>query len=268
MIKSVVISSANDAAVALAETIAGSEEAFVQQMNQRAAELGMEHTNFENVSGLDDDTVRHLISAEDIAIMSKALISHETVLNYTSIWMDSIRNGAFGLTNTNRLIRFYSGATGLKTGSTSKAKFCISATAKRDGLHLIAVIMGAPTRDIRNEMAKKLLDWGFANFALYRDEAESLGTLRVLGGAADQCSVKSIGFEKLLKKGQEKNVTAEVQLPESIPAPLREGDPVGKIVYRLDSNIIGESSIVSAGDVEKISFRGLFGRMLQMMLLS
>ncbi len=268
MIKSVVISSANDAAVALAETIAGSEEAFVRMMNERAASLGMEHTNFENVSGLDDDTVNHLISAEDIAIMSRALISHETILNYSSIWMDTIRDGAFGLTNTNRLIRFYSGATGLKTGSTSKAKFCISATAKRGDLHLIAVIMGSPTRDIRNEMAKKLLDWGFANFAMYKNEAASAGKVRVLGGVSETCTVEYGGFAKLLAKGSEKNVTAEIQLPDEIPAPVRAGDAVGKIVYRIGDEIIGEDTVTASETVEKISFWGLLGRIAQMMFLT
>ncbi|MGN1347111.1 MAG: D-alanyl-D-alanine carboxypeptidase family protein, partial [Eubacteriales bacterium] len=143
MLKCVIIASANDAAVALAEKVAGSEEAFVNRMNERAAELGMNNTHFENVTGLDDDTTKHLSSAYDIALMSRELLKHETITKYSTIWMDSIRDGAFGLTNTNRLIRFYNGATGLKTGSTSKAGFCISATAKRDGLHLIAVIMGA-----------------------------------------------------------------------------------------------------------------------------
>jgi len=167
LLKSVVIASANDAAVALAEFLMGSEEAFVKRMNERAKELGMENTNFENTNGLDDTAENHLISARDIATMSRELIKHEKILEYSSTWMDSIRNGEFGLTNTNRLIRFYSGANGLKTGSTSKAKFCISASAKRDGMQLIAVIMGSPTRDIRNECAKKLLDYGFANYGCY-----------------------------------------------------------------------------------------------------
>lgn len=268
MIKSVVISSANDAAVALAETIAGSEEAFVRMMNERAVALGMEHTNFENVSGLDDDTVNHLISAEDIAIMSRALIAHETILNYSSIWMDTIRDGAFGLTNTNRLIRFYNGATGLKTGSTSKAKFCISATAKRGELHLIAVIMGSPTRDIRNEMAKKLLDWGFANFAIYKNAAASAGTVRVVGGVAESCAVEYGKFAKLLTKGSEKSVTVEIQLPDEIPAPVCTGDPIGKIVYRIGDQIIGEDRVTAAESVEKISFWGLLSRIAQMMFLT
>lgn len=268
MLKSVVVSSANDAAVALAETIAGSEEAFVRLMNERAEELGMEHTNFENVTGLDDDTVNHKISAEDIAIMSRALIAHDAILNYSSIWMDTIRNGAFGLSNTNRLIRFYSGATGLKTGSTSKAKFCISATAKRGDLHLIAVIMGSPTRDVRNEMAKRLLDWGFANFALYKNEASAAGTVRVLGGISENCAVRYGDFAKLLPKGKEKSVTVEVQIPDEIPAPVRLGDKVGKIVYRLEDEIIGEDAVCAAETVEKISFWGLMSRVVQMMLLT
>ncbi|MBQ8914862.1 MAG: D-alanyl-D-alanine carboxypeptidase, partial [Clostridia bacterium] len=168
MLKSVVISSANDAAVALAEAVAGSEEAFVAKMNEKAAELSMKSTHFENVTGLDDDTKDHKMSAYDIAVASRELIcSHPSVLKYSSIWMDTIRGGEFGLSNTNRLIRFYKGATGLKTGSTSKAGFCISATAERDGMHLIAVIMGSETRDTRNEAAKKLLDHGFANYCIY-----------------------------------------------------------------------------------------------------
>ena len=154
MLKCVIIASANDAAVALAEKVAGSEEAFVARMNQRAAEIGMTNTHFENATGLDDDTVKHLTSAYDIALMSRELLKHELITKYSTIWMDTIRNGEFGLTNTNRLIRFYEGATGLKTGSTSKAGFCMSASAKRDGLHLIAVVMGAESRDIRNETAK------------------------------------------------------------------------------------------------------------------
>ena len=154
LLKGLIVSSANDAAVALAETIAGSEEAFVAKMNTRAQELGMKNTHFENTNGLDDTTENHVTSARDIALMTKELMTHEKVFDYTTIWMDTIRGGTFGLSNTNRLIRFYQGATGMKTGSTAKAKFCISATAERDGLSLIAVIMGSPTRDIRNALDK------------------------------------------------------------------------------------------------------------------
>lgn len=268
LLKSTVVSSANDAAVALGEFVAGSEEAFVRRMNERAAELGMEHTKFENATGLDDDTTAHLTSAEDIAIMSRELISHEKILEYTSIWMDTIRNGAFGLSNTNRLIRFYSGATGLKTGSTSKAKFCISATAKREGLHLIAVIMGSPTRDIRNAMATRLLDWGFANFAMYRNPGADAGRVKVLGGVAEDCGVMYGDYSRLMKKGSEKNVTYTVELPDTMAAPIAAGDVIGKIVYRCGDAVIDESDVIATESVDKISFWGLFARMLHIFTIS
>ena len=268
LLKSTVVSSANDAAVALGEFVAGSEEAFVRRMNERAAELGMEHTKFENATGLDDDTTAHLTSAEDIAIMSRELISHEKILEYTSIWMDTIRNGAFGLSNTNRLIRFYSGATGLKTGSTSKAKFCISATAKREGLHLIAVIMGSPTRDIRNAMATRLLDWGFANFAMYRNSGADAGRVKVLGGVAEDCGVMYGDYSRLMKKGSEKNVTYTVELPDTMAAPIAAGDVIGKIVYRCGDAVIDEGDVIATESVDKISFWGLFARMLHIFTIS
>ena len=268
LLKSTVVSSANDAAVALGEYVSGSEEAFVRRMNERAAELGMEHTKFENATGLDDDTTAHLTSAEDIAIMSRALLSHEKILEYTSIWMDTIRNGAFGLSNTNRLIRFYSGATGLKTGSTSKAKFCISATAKRDGLHLIAVIMGSPTRDVRNAMATRLLDWGFANFAMYRNPGADAGRIKVLGGVAEDCGVLYGDYSRLMKKGSEKNVTYTVELPDTVAAPITAGDVIGKIVYRCGDTVIDECDVTASESVDKISFWGLFARMLHIFSIS
>lgn len=267
LLKSVVVSSANDAAVALAETVAGSEEAFVSMMNSRAAELGMEHSHFENVTGLDDDTVAHLTSAADIAIMSRALMQHETIFQYSSIWMDTIRNGAFGLSNTNRLIRFYSGATGLKTGSTSKAGFCISATAKRDGLHLIAVIMGSPTRDTRNEMAKKLLDWGFANYAVYTNPAASLGEIPVLGGMLDACAVGYPAFSCLTRKGSEKSITFEIVLPETLAAPIEVGEAVGQVIYRLGDTVIGQTEITAAESVARLSYLEQLCRMLKMFFL-
>lgn len=198
LLKSTVISSANDAAVALAEKVAGSAEVFVSRMNERAAQLGMTSTHFENPTGLDDNVTNHTTSAYDIALMSRELMKHETIMNYTSIWMDTIRDGAFGLTNTNRLIRFYSGATGLKTGSTAKAKFCISATAKREGMHLCAVIMGSPSRDIRNEAAKALLGWGFANYYTYSDAGADAGTVPVRGGVDSEVSVSYGPCELLL----------------------------------------------------------------------
>lgn len=262
MIKSVVISSANDAAVALAEHIAGSEEAFVERMNKRAEELGMKNTNFENTNGLDDTAQNHVTSARDIAIMSAELIKHEKILEYSSIWMDTIRNGEFGLTNTNRLVRFYNGATGLKTGSTSKAKFCVSATAKRDGMHLVCVVMGAETRDERNAIASKLLDYGFANYSLFHAEGKRLDEVKVLGGVENTCGVGYGDFSYLLKKGENKNVTCKVEINSDIAAPVKVGDVLGKVTYTCHDKVIGEVDIVSTENIDKIGFFGLLIRML------
>lgn len=268
MLKSVVVSSANDAAVALAEKVGGSEEAFVKRMNERAAELGMSGANFENVTGLDDDTVNHVLSAANIAIASRELITkHPLILQYSSIWMDTIRNGEFGLSNTNRLIRFYSGATGLKTGSTSKAGYCISATACRDKMHLIAVIMGSETRDIRNAAATQLLDWGFANFTVYAAEGGEGDSVKVTGGIDSE--VKSVipEFSALLSKGNDKKVEMNCQYESSVAAPVTKGDKLGEIVYTVDGEEIGRQDITAAGDVDKISFGGIFFRVIQKFLL-
>lgn len=262
MLKCVIISSANDGAVALAEKVAGSEEAFVAMMNQRASELGMDNTCFENVTGLDDDTEKHLTSAYDIALMSRELISHETILKYSSIWMDTIRDGQFGLTNTNRLIRFYDGATGLKTGSTAKAGFCISATAKRDGMHLIAVIMGSPTRDTRNEAARQLLDYGFSKYSLYRDEGGVCGEISVIGGVTDRVGCVCDPFVLLTAKGKAKTVQREILLENPVSAPVKAGDEVGVIRYLSDGETVGETPVRASSDVERISFGALFLRML------
>lgn len=267
LLKCVIISSANDGAVALAEKVAGSEEAFVALMNRRAEELGMDNTRFENVTGLDDDTEKHLTSAYDIALMSRELISHETILKYSSIWMDTIRDGQFGLTNTNRLIRFYDGATGLKTGSTSKAGFCISATAKRDGMHLIAVIMGSPTRDIRNEAARCLLDYGFASCSLYRDEGGPCGEIPVLGGTQVSAACEYAPFVQLMPKGKSREVQREILLDDSVSAPVKAGDRVGTVRWICGGETVGEGSITAACDVPRISFGALFLKMLGISLM-
>lgn len=263
MLKSVVIASANDAAVALAEKVAGSEEAFVNDMNEKAKKLGMKSTSFENVTGLDDDTKNHVTSARDIAIMSRELITkHPAMLNYSSIWMDSIRNGEFGLTNTNRLVRFYKGATGLKTGSTSKAGFCMSATAERDGMDLIAVIMGSDTRDTRNAAAATLLDWGFATYSVYKTESETAGRIKVTGGCEKdvEAIIPPAGF--LLKKtGGE--VEKKVELNECAEAPVKKGDVLGKITYECKGTVIGESEITAARDVEGISYFGVLIKIIR-----
>ncbi len=264
LLKSVIIASANDAATVLAEHISGSVEGFVERMNKRASELGMTNTVFENPTGLDDSTVDHKTTARDISLMSRELMKHKLILNYTTIWMDTIRNGEFGLTNTNRLIRFYSGANGLKTGSTSKAGFCISAAAKRDGMQLIAVIMGAPNRDIRNEIAKKLLDYGFANYKYLNYEAAEGEPVKVLGGVSNSCKLICEKFDIVLDKSQAaKGVEKVINLPESLSAPIKTGDVVGSIDYKVGGEVIGSSRIFAAENVEKISYGGLIKRIFE-----
>ena len=267
MVKSVVIASANDAACALAEFVSGSEEAFVKAMNDRAAELGMKNTSFENTNGLDDTAKNHVTSARDIALMSAELIKHETILKYSSIWMDNVRNGEFGLTNTNRLVRFYRGCTGLKTGSTSKAGFCISATAERDGMHLVCVIMGAETRDVRNAEAQKLLDWGFANYALYSHTPSVLEDLPVIGSGVDSIPISYQGFSYVIDKGSAAATEARVQLPECVSAPLKKGDKVGEVIFVCRGNEVGRVDICADGDADRIGFLELWWRMLGRFLL-
>ncbi len=267
LLKSVVIASANDAAVALAEYICGSVDVFVQKMNQRAAELGMENTTFENVTGLDDTAVNHLTSAKDIALMSRALIAHPTILQYSSIWMDTIRDGAFGLTNTNRLVRFYNGCTGLKTGSTAKAGFCVSVTAKRNGLSLICVIMGAESRDIRNTEAAKLLDWGFASFGLYQAEATEDVAIPVLGGMKDSCALSAEPFSCVLSKTKLSEVQQTVRLPESVTAPVKAGEQIGEIAFSVDGEQIGSVPLCASEEIRRIDFFEIFKRMLAKFLL-
>ncbi len=263
LIKCVVVSSANDAAVALAERVGGSEEKFVTMMNERAAALGMTNTSFKNTNGLDDTAEGHLTSARDIATMSRELINrHPEILEYSSIWMDTIRGGAFGLTNTNRLIRFYRGANGLKTGSTSKAKFCISATAERDGTQLIAVIMAAESRDARNEAAKKLLDYGFANWEAVHLLPEELEPIEVIGSAEGVVSVSYPELSVVVEKGGASRIERVIELPERLSAPIEAFCEVGRVEYRLDGEVIGEAVIRSDSAVERIGFGGILARLL------
>ncbi len=262
LLKCVIISSANDACVALAEHIAGSEESFVALMNTRAAELGMANTAFENTNGLDDTTEAHYTSARDIALMSQALLAHEKILEYSGIWTDSIRDGAFTLTNTNRLIRFYNGANGLKTGSTTKAGFCISATAKRDGMQLICVVMGAPTRDIRNNIARSLLDYGFANYALYTYPGKS-GEISVLGSDKTSVSYTVPSVSAVIEKGMNEKISIREDLPSSVSAPIAAGDTIGTVHILLDGNEIASPRATADTDVVKITFFTYFLQLLR-----
>ena len=267
LLKSVVIASANDAAVALAEYVAGSEDAFVALMNEKAKELGMLNTNFENTNGLDDTAKAHYTSARDIAIMSRELIKHKKILEYSSIWMDTIRDGAFGLTNTNRLVRFYKGANGLKTGSTSKAGFCITATAERDGMTLICVIMNAQSRDIRNSSATKLLDYGFSNYCVYRSEGNIIENISICGSSIRKINGKYSDFSLITEKSQKNSISSEIVLNENISAPINKGDKIGEIIYSTNGKEIGRIEILSENTAEKITFSQVFFKIISGMSL-
>lgn len=262
LIKCAVIASANDAAVALAELVSGNEAAFVKKMNSRANELGMKSSCFENVTGLDDTTENHVTSALDIAIMSRELIKHDVILKYSSLWQDTIRNGEFTLTNTNRLVRFYDGCNGLKTGSTDKAGYCISATAKRGNMQLIAVVMGAESRDSRNIIAQNMLDYGFANYTLYSQDEIALENISVKFGVKDSCVLYEGGFKALIKKSDVSKIEKNYFVPQSINAEVKEGESVGKVEYVLNGEKIGVAPIFSKEAIEKISFLNLWSRVI------
>lgn len=252
MLKGIAVASANDGCVVMAEHLAGSESAFVDMMNEKAKELGMENTHFMNTNGLDEDD--HYSSARDVAIMSRELMKHETIFNYTSIWMDTLRGGKFQLANTNKLIRFYDGANGLKTGSTSKALCCLSAAAKRNDMQLIAVVLGAPTSAERFASAKSLLDYGFANYAVNTqitagDEVQKIavekGVDKEVGVVAgDSCST-------LVKKGQEDNITKEIKIDETITAPIEAGQKIGTMTISRDGEVIADIDLNASSAVEK-----------------
>ena len=252
MLKAICVVSANDCTVAMAEYLAGSQEAFVEQMNAKAKELGMNDTNFKNCHGIDEDG--HETSAYDIALMSRELLTkHPNITKYTTIWMDSLRDGKSELVNTNKLIRNYKGATGLKTGSTSIALYNLSASATRDNLSLIAVIMKAPTTKIRFAEAEKLLDYGFSNFqySKFSNENDILKSISVQKGVKDSIDLAyetSVGA--LVKKGESKNVEQTINIPEIISAPINKGDVIGNIVYTIDGNEVAKVNIIANESVE------------------
>jgi D-alanyl-D-alanine carboxypeptidase (penicillin-binding protein 5/6) len=260
--------SANEACDILAEAVSGSVSSFVKLMNKRAIELGLKNTSFENATGLDDTTVNHYSCAADIATMSRELIKHEIVLKYSSLWQDSIRDGEFTLTNTNRLVRFYEGCNGLKTGSTDKAGFCVSTTAKRGNLQLIAVVMGAETREKRNEAARELLDFGFANYALLELGGEFLENCDVLFGKTDAVPLASTKFCTVIEKDKLDRVEKIYEIPETLTAPIKKGDVVGRIIYKSDGLQVGFSEVIADADVEKINIFDLFVRILERIIFS
>ncbi|NBI10588.1 D-alanyl-D-alanine carboxypeptidase [Colidextribacter sp. OB.20] len=269
MIKCVTVVSGNDCAVALAEHVAGSEGAFVAQMNQRARELGMVDTTFLNCTGLPAQG--HVTSAYDIALMSRELIAnHPKIREYTTIWMDSIRNGEFGLTNTNRLVRFYQGTTGLKTGFTQSAMYCMSATAERDGMELIAVVMKSPSTNQRFDDAKALLDYGFANYALVPVYPEvPLAPVDVLLGAQAQVQPQlERGCCLLVRKGEESQVTTRLSLTPNVEAPVEQGQVLGKLEVFVGSELRDTVPIQASQPVDRLSVPGIFSRMLSKLLMA
>ena len=267
MVKSIAVSSANDCACAMAEHIAGSEAAFVELMNQKAKELGMNDTNFVNCTGLDDEpeAENHKTSAYDIALMSRELIvKHPDIEKYTTIWMDTVRNGTFGLSNTNKLIRFYSGATGLKTGFTSGAGYCLSATAKREGMELIAVVMGCETSKERLAACKTLLDFGFANYALVTPELSGSNPVPVkLGTQAQVNAVPGENPQLLISKGQKDMITTQVTLEEGVTAPVSQGQRMGTLEIKAGDQILAQVPMVAETPVERLTLGQLFVEMLR-----
>ncbi len=260
MIKATIVASANDAAVALAEHISGTEDEFVGAMNKRAKELKMNDTVFMNCNGLDEDG--HVTSAYDVAVMSRELIKHRKILEYSNIWMDELRGGKTQLVNTNKLLKSYKGITGLKTGTTSKAGSCISATAERDGLSLIAVVLGSESGKSRFSDAAKLLDFGFANYTMYTPDIpeEAVTEIAVKSGMSDTVgTVSSAGDKILIKKGSESGITSEVILPSEIDAPVDKGAVIGKVIYKSGGKQIAECPVTAEEGVRRINFGDIFG---------
>ena len=269
LIKCVAVVSGNDCAVALAERLSGSESAFVDQMNQKAQALGMEDTHFVNCTGLP--APGHLTSAYDIALMSRQLLLHHPdIRQYTTIWTDSIRNGAFGLTNTNRLIRFYDGATGLKTGFTASAQYCMSAAAQRNGMELIAVVMKAPTTAQRFQDASCLLDYGFANYALLTPQPEGpLAPIDVLLGQSKTVQPQLQRECRLLvEKAQADQITTRVDLARDVQAPVDPGQTLGEFQVYVGEQLRDTVPIVAAQGVERLSVPGLFSQLLRRLLFA
>ena len=261
MLKSIAVSSANDCACAMAEHIAGSEGAFVERMNRRAQELGMAHTRFVNCTGLDDgpEASEHKTTARDIAIMSRELLTkHPDIKEFTTIWMDTIRNGAFGLSNTNKLVRFYPGATGLKTGFTASAMYCLSATAQRDGMELIAVVMGAPSSAARFTACKQLLDYGFAGWAVYTPELPEDTAVPVRLGKAETVRAALEAEPVLVEKGKLSSIRTEVTMEEELPAPVAEGQHIGTLRIFAGEELLAELPLTAENTVEKLTWADIF----------
>ena len=264
LLKAAVIASANDACVALGETVAGSEEGFVALMNERAAELGMTNTHFVNCTGLDAEG--HLTTAYDVAVMSSALIKHDLIKDYSTVWMDTLRDGKSELVNTNKLVRFYEGTTGLKTGTTSTAKYCLSATAERNGLELVAVVMAGDSSNDRFGGAKKLLDYGFANYNYSSIDAglEENTELEAIKGTEKTVGIKPQStLNVLLPKSSSGKIERKTVLSENVTAPVKKGDILGTVTVTLDGEQLGEIPLVANKDVPRLTLGVTLGWILK-----
>lgn len=266
MVKATVVASANDAAVALAEYICGTEDSFVTEMNKKAQTLGMKETVFKNCNGLDEEG--HVTSAYDVALMSSELIKHKAIFNYSGIWMDTLRGGQTQIVNTNKLLKSYTGITGLKTGTTSQAGSCISATANREGLALIAVVLGCSTGTERFADATSLLDYGFANYTSITPKLpeDLLKTLSVKKGMLPSVGIScTINKSFICEKGGTDKITSKVTYDKEIKAPINKGDKLGKVVYKMNDNILGEFPIVADNNVEKMTFKSVFSKLFSIL---
>lgn len=263
LIKAIAVPSANDATVAMAEYIAGSESEFVRRMNERASQLGAKNTNFTSCTGLFDDS-EHYTSAYDIALITKELLKHSRIFDYTKIWMDTLRDGGFGLASTNKMLRTYTGMTGMKTGYTKLSKYCFSGTAERDGMSLIAVVMGAETSNDRFAATAKMLDFGFASFSVATAQPGAQDPIRVTKGTSDQVKVAvQGGLSMLVGKGQDKLIQSEVSITDTLQAPVAKGTEVGYLTYTLNGEVVKTCPIVTTEEVPKATFLDYFGRIFQ-----
>lgn len=265
LLKAVIVASANDACTALGEYVAGSEQGFVKMMNDRAKQLGLENTNFENCTGLDDSTKNHYSCAYDLALIAKEVMKHDKVTKYTSIWLDSLRNGKTEINNTNKLVNKYKGLTGLKTGTTSNAGFCLCATAKRNGMNLVAVVLGCKTSAQRFSNATKLLDYGFANYEIIEPQVDlnKITNVKVINGKDKIIKpiIKKQNNKIMIKKG-DNNIKYKYDIKKDISAPVKKDDVLGTISVVSNDKVIKKITLFSNNDIEKVSFLYIFTKML------
>ncbi len=265
LLKAVIIASANDACTALGEYIAGSDSAFVKMMNDKVEELGLKDTNFENCTGLDDTTVNHYSCAYDLAVIATEVMKYDLIKKYSTVWLDSLRNGETELNNTNKLVNTYDGITGLKTGTTSNAGFCLCATATRDGMSLVSVVLGAETSQERFDLASQLLDFGFNNYKLCPIEIDSskITEVKVKNGRLKKTVPVSANYESILVTKDCENFEYEYNIKNSVSAPVRKGDPLGEIVVMSTNSQVASVELVASEDIKKVNFSYIFSELIK-----